>query len=261
METLSKTPTLYIVGAGPGDPDLITVKGLKAIQKVDVILYDALASKELLLHAKPGCKLVFVGKRRGTKAFSQEEINQLIVFYTCQYSDVMRLKGGDPFVFGRGHEEMEYAMKRGVNVEVVPGISSSLSGPTSVGIPLTKRGVNESFWVVTGTLSNGDISSDLQHAARSSATVIILMGMSKIENIMAMFKESRTSKEPVAIVQHATLPEQRSVIGNVGNIAKLAREQNIDSPAVIIIGKVVEENLQAEQVQSLFEESVMRIAV
>jgi uroporphyrin-III C-methyltransferase len=253
--------TLLIVGSGPGDVDLITIKGLKAIQKADMILYDALASKELLLHATSSCKFIYVGKRRGKKAFSQEEINQLIVFYSSQYKTIVRLKGGDPFVFGRGHEEMEYALKRGMNVEVVPGISSALSGPASVGIPLTKRGVNESFWVITGTLSSGDISSDLYHASRSTATVIILMGMRQLEKIINIFQESRSLNEPVAIIQNATLPEQRSIKGTARTIVKLALENEIDNPAVIVIGKVVEESLVAEQVQSVFTESVMKIAV
>lgn len=255
------SPTLYLVGAGPGDPELITMKGMKAIQKADVILYDALASKELLMFARQGCKLVYVGKRRGTRAFSQEEINQLILFYCHQYKNVLRLKGGDPFVFGRGHEEMEYALTRGVHVEVIPGISSSLSAPASAGIPLTKRGVNESFWVITGTLSNGEISSDLYHASRSTATVVVLMGMSHLEKIMALFKEGRSAHEPVAIVQHATLPEQKFIRGDVSNISAMAKANDVDNPAVIIIGKVVEESLLAEQIQNAFVSSEMKIAV
>jgi uroporphyrin-III C-methyltransferase len=261
MADSMEIPTLLIVGAGPGDVDLITVKGLKAIKRADVILYDALASKELLENARPGCKMVYVGKRRGKRAFSQDEINQLIVFYATQYACIVRLKGGDPFVFGRGHEEMEYALKRGINVEVVPGISSALSAPASVGIPLTKRGVNESFWVITGTLANGDVSSDLYLAAKSSATIVVLMGIGQLKKIMTIFKEARKEKEPVAIIQHATLPEQKSIRGNISTIQELAREQNIDSPAVIVIGKVVEESLLAEQVQCIFTEQLLKIAV
>lgn len=257
----AKLPTLFIVGAGPGDPELITLKGLKAIQQADVILYDALASKELLLQAKPGCKMVYVGKRKSKHQFLQDEINQLIIFYTCQHSCVVRLKGGDPFVFGRGHEEMEYALKRGVQVEVIPGISSALSAPASVGIPLTKRGVNESFWVITGTLSNGAIASDLYLAAKSTATVIVLMGMSHLPKIMELFRKERNSKEPVAIIQNATLPEQKAVRGNVDTIQQLTQEQNIASPAVIVIGKVVEESLLAEQVQCIFTAQMLKIAV
>jgi uroporphyrin-III C-methyltransferase len=261
MSERPEIPTLLIVGAGPGDPELITIKGLKAIEKADVILYDALASKELLTYVKAGCKLVYVGKRKGKRAFTQEEINQLIVFYAYQYPIVMRLKGGDPFVFGRGHEELEYAMKRGVKVEVIPGISSALSAPASAGIPLTKRGVNESFWVITGTLSNGSVSSDLVHAARSTATIIVLMGMSQLTEIMTLFKTARGEKEPVAIIQHATLPEQKAIQGTVGSIQEIARQQNIESPAVIVIGKVVEESLLEAQVQCIFTEPLLKMAV
>src|SRR5882672_4800841 len=138
-------PSLFLVGAGPGDPDLITMKGLRAIRSANIILYDALVSPELLKEAPHGCKLVYVGKRRTSKEFSQGEINRLLVFYAERYNQVVRLKGGDPFVFGRGHEEMEYAIKHGVEVEVIPGISSSYAAPSCAGIPLTTRGVNESF--------------------------------------------------------------------------------------------------------------------
>lgn len=261
MADMTKKPTLLIIGAGPGDPELITVKAIKGIQKADVILYDALASKELLNYAKPGCKLVYVGKRKDKRAFYQEEINQLIAFYAHQYTHVARLKGGDPFVFGRGHEEMEYALRRGIQVEVIPGISSAISAPTSIGIPLTKRGVNESFWVITGTLANGEISGDLRLAAQSTATVIVLMGMSQLNNIMAIFRQARQSKEPVAIIQQATLPEQKAVRGTVSNIENLVRTQNIEAPAVIVIGKVVEESLLKEQVQCIFAEPMLKIAV
>lgn len=235
-------PTLSIVGAGPGDPELITIKGLKAIQKADVILYDALASKELLEYARPSCKLVYVGKRKGKKEFSQDEINQLIVFYATRYGYVVRLKGGDPNVFGRGHEELEYAARRGVNIQVVPGVSSSIAAPSAAGIPLTKRGVNESFWVVTGTLSSGELSNDIHLAAQSSATVIVLMGMSHLNAITSIFQDARSPFEPIAIIQNATLPEQKVVTGTMLDIQQHVLENGISSPAVIVIGKVVNES-------------------
>ena len=121
--------TLYIIGGGPGDPELITVKAVKALKKADVILYDALVSDQLLSYARQDCKLIYVGKRKGKKELSQEEINELIVFYASRVSCVVRLKGGDPYVFGRGHEELEYATRRGITVEVIPGISSALAAP------------------------------------------------------------------------------------------------------------------------------------
>ena len=232
-----------IVGAGPGDPDLITLKGLKALKQADVILYDALASPLLLEHARPSCKCVYVGKRKGKKEFSQEEINQLIVFYATRYEFVVRLKGGDPNVFGRAHEELEYATKRGLTVHVVPGISSAISAPNAAGIPLTKRGVNESFWVVTGTLSSGEISNDIYLAAQSSATIIVLMGMSHLRAIASIFQQARSSNEPIAVIQHATLPEQKIVTGTVTDIVQRVEAYEVSSPAVIVIGQVVNERI------------------
>lgn len=237
MQSIS--PRLLIVGAGPGDPDLITVKGLKAIQRADVILYDALASPELLVHAPHGCKKIYVGKRKNKKEFPQEEINQLIVFYAIRFGCVVRLKGGDPHVFGRGHEEMEYAIRRGIPTEVISGVSSALAAPAAAGIPLTKRGVNESFWVITGTLSSGEMSNDIAVAAKSSATIIVLMGVSHLQKIADLIIEMRSPNEPIALIQQATLAEQRVVIGTASDIMQRVVEANLTSPAVIVIGKVV----------------------
>lgn len=237
MQTVS--PRLLIVGAGPGDPDLITVKGLKAIQNADVILYDALASPELLEHAPEGCKKTYVGKRKNRKEFPQEEINQLIVFYAIRFGCVVRLKGGDPHVFGRGHEEMEYAVRRGIPTEVISGVSSALAAPAAAGIPLTKRGVNESFWVITGTLSSGEMSNDIAIAAKSSATIIVLMGVSHLQKIASLFMETRSANEPIAVIQQATTTEQKVVVGTVSDIFQRVIDSNITSPAVIVIGKVV----------------------
>jgi uroporphyrin-III C-methyltransferase len=232
---------VVLVGAGPGDPELISVKGMKALTKAQVILYDALVAKELLEFASPSCKLVYVGKRKGRKEFPQDEINKLLVFYATRFEYVVRLKGGDPNVFGRGHEEMEFALKLGVRVEVIPGISSAIAAPSSAGIPLTKRGVNESFWVITGTLSSGEISNDIRLAAQSSATVVILMGVSHLREIASIFLKHRSPDEPIAIVQEATRPGQKTIIGTVADIHDRALKNHISSPAVIIVGKVVNE--------------------
>jgi uroporphyrin-III C-methyltransferase len=250
---------VVLAGAGPGDPELISVKALKAIQRADVILYDALVSKELLLHCSKGCKLVYVGKLKGRKEFSQEEINDLIVFYASRYSYVLRLKGGDPYVFGRGHEELEYAIRRGIHVEVIPGISSAIAAPSAAGIPVTKRGVTESFWVITGMLASGEFSSDLELASKSSATVVILMGMTHIKEIMKFFSENRSPLEPAAVVHYASTDQQSSVKGNVSNIASLAAKEGISSPAVIVVGKVVNESLMEEIL--VREEIKMKVAV
>lgn len=250
---------VVLAGAGPGDPDLISVKALKAIQCADVILYDALIDPSLFKNASSSCKLVFVGKRKGRKEFSQEEINELIVFYACHYQYVLRLKGGDPFVFGRGHEELEYAARRGIQVEVIPGISSAIAAPSAVGIPLTKRGVNESFWVITGMLSSGQFSSDLPLAAQSSATVVILMGMTHLEPMMELFLRFRSAAEPVAVISNACTPAQVSVVSNAGGIVKAVKDRGVTSPAVIVVGNVVNEQSVSEILQR--EEVKLKVAV
>jgi len=250
-------PSVTIVGAGPGDPDLISLKGLRAICNAEVILYDALVSPELMKSASYGCKRVYVGKRKGKKEFSQTEINQLIVFYAMKYKNVVRLKGGDPFVYGRGFEELEYATSKGVDVSVIPGISSSYAAASCSGIPLTSRGVNESFWIVTGTVSSGEISADLLKAARSEATIVVLMGLSKLEQIAQLISQVRGKQEPMAVIQEASLPSQKVVIGEACTIFKLALEANLNSPAIIMIGKVVDlkKNIDLYKVSSEFSDS------
>jgi uroporphyrin-III C-methyltransferase len=251
-------PSLLLVGAGPGDPDLITMKGLRAIRSANVILYDALVSPELLKEAPRSCKLVYVGKRRARKEFSQTEINQLLVFYAERYTQVVRLKGGDPFVFGRGHEEMEYVMRHGVSVDVIPGISSSYSAPSCAGIPLTTRGVNESFWVVTGTVSSGKISEDLNKAAETNATIIVLMGLSQLEEIANLISLTRGQHEPMAVIQQATLPTQKIVVGTATTIYQRVADENIISPAIIVIGKVVDLRLVVASNPEIFEKAHAR---
>jgi uroporphyrin-III C-methyltransferase len=250
---------VLLVGAGPGDPELISVKGLKAIMRADVLLYDALVSPELLAYATRKCKLVFVGKRKGKKEFSQEEINELIVFYAQRYNNVVRLKGGDPYVFGRGHEEEEFIRKQGIETEVIPGISSSIAAPGSIGIPVTKRGSAESFWVITGMIASGDFSKDLILASKSNATVVVLMGMTHLASIAQIFSDNRSQLEPIAVIQSACTAQQRSVIGNASNIVSLAAREGIGSPAVIVIGKVVDEARALEIVES--NEVKMKVAV
>jgi uroporphyrin-III C-methyltransferase len=220
-----------------------------ALKKADVILYDALASVELLKHARNDFKLLNVGKRKVNHSFSQDEIHQLIAFYSGRYNYVVRLKGGDPYVFGRGHEELEYAHKRGIDVEIIPGISSAIAAPSNIGIPLTKRGVNESFWVITGTCSSGKVSNDISLAAQSSATVVVLMGMAHLPKIISSFIETRGESEPAAIIQNATLANQKFIIGTVSTIATLATLNDISSHAIIVIGDVVRETQVMEVIK------------
>jgi uroporphyrin-III C-methyltransferase len=230
---------LTLVGAGPGDPELITLKGINAIRQADIILYDALANEDLLQYAKPGCITRFVGKRFGCHALSQEEINCLVLEYAAIYQNIVRLKGGDPFVFGRGQEEIDCARRAGIQVELVPGISSAIAVPEMQFIPLTCRGVNESFWVTTGTTKTGELSSDIRFAAQSTATVIILMAMSKLEAIMEIFATHGKASTPVAIIQNGTMPNEKLVIGTVKDIHFRAAAEGLANPAIIVVGETV----------------------
>ncbi len=234
-----KKSLLSLVGAGPGDPDLITIKAIKTLQAADIVLYDALANKSLLDYVSPKAILQFVGKRYGCHVLSQQEINSLIIEYALSYRRIVRLKGGDPFVFGRAQEEIDAARANGLDVEVIPGISSAIAVPASQMIPLTCRGINESFWVTTGTTQSGDISNDIKLAAQSTATVVILMAMSKLEAIMDIFSSYGKSQTPVAIIQDGTTEKEKCVIGSVRDIAFKAQYAAITNPAIIIVGEVV----------------------
>ncbi|MCD0465757.1 uroporphyrinogen-III C-methyltransferase [Flavobacterium sp. ENC] len=245
-----KTPKLTVVGAGPGDVELITLKAIKALKSADVVLYDALVNEELLQYAEQA-EIIFVGKRLGCHAYTQDQINELIVSMANSHGHVVRLKGGDPFVFGRGSEEIEYAEKFGLETAVVPGISSALGVPASVGISLTQRQIAESFWVITGTTSNHELSKDVHLASKSAATVVILMGMHKLDQIISIYKENRTDDLPIAIIQNGTKNSEQKVVGTMSSIAKLVSEKNISSPAIIVIGEVVKNN---SKLTSYFQE-------
>ena len=236
-------PKLILVGAGPGDPELITLKAVRALQQADVILYDALANETLLEHARPGAIKEFVGKRYGCHTLSQSEINHRIIGYAAKHNIIVRLKGGDPFVFGRAQEEVDAARSAGMEVEVIPGISSALAVPAAKMIPLTCRGINESFWVTTGTTQSGELSADIKLAAQSSATVVILMAMSKLEAIMELFSLYGKAETPVAIIQDGTTAKEKMVTGTVRDIAYRAQYAGMSNPSIIVIGEVV--NLSA----------------
>ncbi|MBT1701240.1 uroporphyrinogen-III C-methyltransferase [Fulvivirgaceae bacterium PWU4] len=234
-----KEPRLTLVGAGPGDPELITLKAINTLKAADIVLYDALVSEEILAYIPVGTPALSVGKRAGEHSYTQDEINELIVEFAYLYGHVVRLKGGDPFVFGRGAEEIEFAARHGVTTSVVPGISSAIAVPAAMNIPVTSRGVSESFWVVTGTTMAGAISDDVALAARSTATVVILMGLNKLEEIMTIFSANGKEQTPVAVVQNGTLKDQRSVTGTVSTIVERARQEKIGAPAIIVVGEVV----------------------
>ena len=250
----TKNPRLTIVGAGPGDPELFTLKGIKALESADVVLYDALVNPVLLDYA-PNAEQIFVGKRKGCYAYQQEQINDLIVGRAKSHGHVVRLKGGDPFIFGRGAEEMEFAAQQGVEVAMVPGISSSLAVPASQNIPLTKRGSSESFWVITGTTKEHKISKDVAVAAKSTATVVILMGMSKLAEIVSIFSENGKQNMPVAIIQSGTTAEEKIGIGTIETIESVVAENELSNPAIIVIGEVVKNREDLLKYQANYAEN------
>ncbi|CAM1357377.1 Uroporphyrinogen-III C-methyltransferase [Tenacibaculum halocynthiae] len=246
---MKKQPKLTVVGAGPGDVELITLKAIKALENADVVLYDALVNPELLDYINPKAELIFVGKRRGCYRYQQEQINELIVARGFSHGHVVRLKGGDPFIFGRGAEEMQYAATYGLEVAVIPGISSSLAVPAYQNIPLTKRGSSESFWVITGTTKQHKLSNDVRLAAKSNATVVVLMGMGKLSEIVSLFKEEGKSELPVAIIQNGTTPEEKIGIGTVDTIEEVVSKNNLSNPAIIVLGEVVKHRQQLADVK------------
>jgi uroporphyrin-III C-methyltransferase len=234
-------PKLTVVGAGPGDEDLITLKAIKAIESANVILYDALINESLLKYAAESAELIFVGKRKGCYAFQQEQINELIVSKAKEKGHVVRLKGGDPFIFGRGVEEIDYVRQFGLETYVVPGISSSIAVPAYQGIPLTKRGASESFWVITGTTKNHQLSDDITLAAKSTATVVILMGMSKLSEIVQIFSNENKQDTAIAVIQNGTRNNENVGIGTISTIEDIVEEKQLANPAIIIIGEVVKQ--------------------
>ncbi|WP_296634319.1 uroporphyrinogen-III C-methyltransferase [Polaribacter sp.] len=252
------TPKLTVVGAGPGDVDLITLKAIKALKSANVVLYDALVNKELLEYVNKKAELIFVGKRRGCYKYQQEQINDLIVARANSHGHVVRLKGGDPFIFGRGAEEIEFAASHQIEVAVVPGISSSLAVPAYQNIPLTKRGSAESFWVITGTTKEHKISGDVKLAAKSNATVVVLMGMSKLPQIVALFQKEGKQDLPVAVIQEGTTSREKVGIGSVNTILNVVKEQELCNPAIIVLGNVVNHRAILQSVQ---QENTKSIAV
>lgn len=249
-----KIPKLTVVGAGPGDKDLITLKAIKAIQDADVILYDALINDDLLDYVSSSAELIFVGKRKGCYRYQQEQINELIVSRAKSHGHVVRLKGGDPFIFGRGAEEMDYARAHGLETAMVPGISSALAVPAYQGIPLTKRGASESFWVITGTTKSHKISEDVALSAKSTATVVILMGMGKLSKIVSIFTAEGKADIPVAIIQNGTTPQENVGIGTISTIEGIVAEKNLGAPAIIVIGEVVAQRAVLDDISYQYSE-------
>jgi uroporphyrin-III C-methyltransferase len=244
--------TVYIVGAGPGDPELITVKAMRRIQSADIILYDRLANTELLGYARQDVKLVYCGKAPNAHAMPQDQINEALIAHALEGSNVVRLKGGDPFVFGRGGEEAMALAAKGIAYEIVPGITSAIGAAAAAGIPVTHRDFASSFACVTGSRCHGDKSPvrwDL--LAHSVDTLAIYMGVSQLGHIREeLLKHGKAAATPVALIERGTTAQQRTIVGTLDNIHKLAITMKLSNPALIIVGEVVrvrEQLLAAEQ--------------
>jgi len=230
-----KKGKVYIIGAGPGDPELITVKALKILQIADVVVYDFLAGPELLKAAKRSAETICAGKADGLHILEQGAINRLLHEKAKKGKVVARLKGGDPLVFSRGVEEALYLKRKGVNFEIIQGLTSAFAAPESFGIPLTRKGKYSSVAVLTGRKSNGEALD-----APDCDTLIYLMAVANIENIIkAILSSGRSRKTPCAFIEKGTLGKERIVTGDLSNIAQRARQNSIKSPAVFIAGEVV----------------------
>ncbi len=229
---------VILVGAGPGDPKLITVRGAEALATADVVVFDRLVSPELLTLAREDAERVYVGKEPGRSATPQEEISASLVAHARRGRLVVRLKGGDPFVFGRGGEEALACARAGIAFEIVPGVSSAVAAPAFAGIPVTHRGLAQSFAVVTGSTAHGD-TVDLARVATATDTLVVLMAAGKLERTCAeLVAAGRGAAEPAAIVQWAATPEQRTVIGTLDTLPALALEARIGPPATLVVGAV-----------------------
>ena len=232
------TGRVILVGAGPGDPELITVRGARALSEADVVVFDRLAAPALLDLAPPTAERVYVGKEPGRAATPQHEIERILVDRALAGATVVRLKGGDPFVFGRGGEEAAACAEAGVACEVVPGVSAAVAAPAAAGIPVTHRGVARSFAVVTGSTAHDD-EVDLSKVAGAD-TVVVLMAAGRLAQTCAeLIAAGRPSDEPAAIVQWAWTPEQRSVVGTLTDLPMLAETASIGPPATLVVGAVV----------------------
>ena len=237
---------VYLTGAGPGDIELLTMKAHRVITEADVIIYDRLANPQLLEMAKDGCEFVYVGKEDGRHTLPQEEINEVIYQNALKHNVVVRLKGGDPFVFGRGGEEGAYLQERDVKFEVIPGITSAISVPAYAGIPVTHRGVAVSFRVVTGHESpNKEASQIPWENFKTDDTIIFLMGLHNLKKISSKLIEIGKPKEyPCAVISRGTTKDQSVVVGTLEDIVQKAK--GVPTPALIIVGKVVELREQLE---------------
>jgi uroporphyrin-III C-methyltransferase len=233
---------VYLVGAGPGDPGLLTLKGKVLLEHADVVIYDALVSPEILALVNPYAEKIDAGKRRGRHSLLQQETTQLLIEKAQTNAVVVRLKGGDPFIFGRGGEEMEDLVKAGVRVEVIPGVTSGIAAPAYEGIPLTHRNYSSSVTFVTGHEANEKYRPQINWdaIARGSETIVIYMGIHNLTNIIVQLAAAgRSLDTPVALIRWGTRPDRETLVGTLETIAQQVEETGFEAPAIAVIGNVV----------------------
>lgn len=230
---------VYLIGAGPGDPGLITVKGLEFIKQCDTIIYDRLGTYQLLEMVKPDCRRIYVGKQAGSHYKKQPEINEILVEEGRKGNMVVRLKGGDPFVFGRGGEEVTALLEAGIPFQVIPGITSAVAVPEVCGIPVTHRGTSRSFHVITGhKRADAGISDDYDYIRNQEGTSVFLMGLNRLPQIMGRLVQTGAAENtPVAVISKGTMPGQQIVRGDIQTIADKVTEAKLESPAIIVVGE------------------------
>jgi uroporphyrinogen III methyltransferase/synthase len=242
MSDIKNNGTVYLVGAGPGDPGLITVKGLKCIAEADTVIYDYLAAEAFLAHARPDAEMIYVGKKGGDPTLPQDEINRLLVAQAKAGKQVVRLKGGDPFVFGRGGEEIEELLADGIPFEIVPGVTSAVAAPAYAGIPLTHRKFTSTVAFVTGHEDPTKASSSIDWAALAGGigTLVFFMGVKNLPHICKqLIDHGRPDDTPVALVRWGTTPRQQTVTGSLSDIVEKVRAAKLKAPAIIVVGGVV----------------------
>lgn len=230
---------VYLTGAGPGDIELLTLKAYRLVQEADVIVYDRLANPDILKEAKDGCEFIYVGKADSHHSLPQDEINELLYKLSLEYEKVVRLKGGDPLVFGRGGEEALHLKSKGVEFEFIPGITSAIAVPEYAGIPVTHRGITVSFRVVTGHESPNKVKSQIPwENFKSDDTIIFLMGLHNLDKITRKLIEIGKPKDfPIAVISRGTTPEEKTVVGTLDTIWEIAKD--LPTPALIVVGEVV----------------------
>ncbi len=238
---MADQPTVYLVGAGPGDPELMTLKGMRWVREADAVVYDRLVSDAILDQVPKGAARIYVGKQGGTHSLPQEDINQLLLDLVGKYRRVVRLKGGDPYVFGRGAEEVQALVAAGINVEVAPGITAATGIMAQIGLPLTHRGLANGVRFVTAQCGK-DVPLDLNWSslADPDTTLVVYMGLAKLPEISEkLIAAGMPPDQPSVAISKGTLPDQEICTGTLAELPTLVKDQNLKPPVLIVIGKVV----------------------